>query len=254
MATIAIVDNDRFTRRALRGLLEDSGLCDVLWDRSDGLVAEQLVMRPESRPDLLLLDMSLGDVSGVEVCRAIRRRSAGVRILGITAFPPRLYAPDLASAGAQGLVTKDVDEELLAGVRAVLDNRTYCPSVPSIRFDTASAAFRRLNGVADGVSDGAVSGGREIGQEGGQGHGSGAGPDCGVPSTAATSILTDRETALLEGYARTGSYKAIARELGVTDSTARNTMTRIKRKLGVSSTAAAILAWRDLNAWMDGPR
>ena len=234
MATIAIVDNDRFTRRALRGLLEDSGLCDVLWDRSDGLVAEQLALRPESRPDLLLLDMSLGDVSGVQVCRAIRRRSAGVRILGITAFPPRLYAPDLASAGAQGLVTKDVDEELLAGVRAVLDNRTYCPSVPGVRFDTASAAFRRLNGVANGVSEG--------------------GRDDTVPSTAAASILTDREAALLEGYARTGSYKAIARELGVTDSTARNTMTRIKRKLGVPSTAAAILAWRDINAWTGGPR
>lgn len=211
--TVAIVDNDRFTRRALRDLIEQDGRYRILWDRASGQAAIELTRATETRPDILLLDMSLGDTTGIHVCQVIRHDLANIRILGITAFPPQTYAADLARAGAQGLVTKDADAELMAGIRAVLGGSTYCPAVPSVTFSTAIDAFHaaQMNMNGDPYA------------------------------------LTSREAALLESYAHTNSYKITARELNITESTARNTMVRIKHKLGVISTAEAIIAWREHN-------
>lgn len=216
--TVAIVDNDRFTRQALRQIIEQDGHYPVIWDRSDADVAQRLVLQPDTRPDVLLLDMSLTDTTGVEVCRAIRRKLADIRILGITAFPPSQYAADLAAAGAQGLVTKDANAELLAGIRAVAANQTYCPAVPTVRFRTPAEAFRAAH---DNTAANASAG------------------------TSTDSRLTEREEAVLRSYARTGSYKATAKSLGMSDSTARNTMAHAKAKLGAVSTAAAIIAWQE---------
>ncbi|OZG64662.1 DNA-binding response regulator [Bifidobacterium hapali] len=214
--TVAIVDNDRFTRQALKQIIEQDGRYSVIWDRSDADVAQRLVMQPQTRPDVLLLDMSLTDTTGVDVCRAIRSKLSDIRILGITAFPPSQYAADLAAAGAQGLVTKDANAELLAGIRAVADNQTYCPTMPSVRFRTPIDAFRMVNDFATSSN---------------------------ANTDAAT--LSEREQAVLRSYARTGSYKITAKALGISDSTARNTMAHAKAKLGAASTAAAIIAWQE---------
>ncbi|OZG69174.1 response regulator transcription factor [Bifidobacterium eulemuris] len=208
--TVAIVDNDRFTRRAIRQVLEDGGF-SVVWDRASGLAAEHLVMQTQTRPDVLLLDMSLDEQSGVEVCRSIRRSIADIRILGITAFPPDIYAGSLAQAGAQGLVTKESDRQLLSAIHALLDGGTYCPQVPSVTFSTATKAFTAQQKTR--AKD--------------------------------ESPLTDRERAVLESYERTGSYKITASQLGISDSTARNIMHHAKRRLGATSTAAAIVAWHE---------
>lgn len=215
--TVAIVDNDRFTRQALKQIIEQDGRYSVIWDRSDADVAQRLVMQPQTRPDVLLLDMSLTDTTGVDVCRAIRSKLSDIRILGITAFPPSQYAADLAAAGAQGLVTKDANAELLAGIRTVADNQTYCPTMPSVQFRTPIDAFHM-------VSDFAATNGNT--------------------NTDAVA-LSEREQAVLRSYARTGSYKITAKALGISDSTARNTMAHAKAKLGAVSTAAAIIAWQE---------
>lgn len=252
--TVAIVDNDRFTRMAMRRLLIEDGRLDILWDRSGGLVAEHLVMVRESRPDVLLLDMSLGETAGVEVCRAIRSRVADLRILGITAFPPDMYAADLAAAGAQGLVTKENDREVLAGIHTLLNGGVYCPSVPDVVFHTAMEAFRLLH---DGSGAAGGDGGARERFEGAPPHGSVPVPSVGGPSPAGGrtgesrhgapagrgSALSAREREVLASYACTGSYKITARALGVSESTARNIMAHVRRKLGVTNTATAIVAW-----------
>lgn len=212
--TVAIVDNDRLTRKALRQIVEEDAHCTVLWDRASGIVAQHLVLQPQTRPDILLLDMSLTDTTGVEVCRTIRTQLSDIRILGITAFPISRYAAELSQAGAQGLVTKDADAELIAGLKAVANNQTYCPSMPSVRFRKSSDAFLSLRSPSRTI--------------------------------AADAPLTERERSVLRGYARTGSYKMTAKELGITDSTARNTMARAKAKLGAVSIASAIIIWQRL--------
>lgn len=237
--TVAIVDNDRLTRLALCHIIENDGRWRVIWDRSNERTALLLTLQKATQPDILLLDMSLTYTNGVEVCRAIRRRTARTSILGITAFPLSQYAADLAAAGAQGLITKDSDTELLFGLSAIADGRTYCPDVPSAHFSTAPEAHQRLinekpHGIPMQSRDLRNASDRCI-------------DAVESPSTASSpgiTPLTQRERAVLQSYVRTASYKITAKELGISDSTARNLMAHAKAKLGAIGTAAAIIAWQ----------
>lgn len=216
---VAIVDNDRFTRLALADVVAQGGH-EVIWTRGSGLIAPDLVAAPETKPDVLLLDMSLGTTTGPQVCRAIRRRMADVAVLGVTAFPPSQYAAELAAAGAQGLVTKDTEREVLAGIAALAHGGTYCPDVPGVRFLPPVAAWKAVNGL-----------GTEMEHRNGAADG--------------RARLTEREEALMRVYEADGSLKTAAKVLGMGQSTARNTMANIRRKLGVTGTAQALVAWHE---------
>ena len=229
--TVGIVDNDRFARRELRRLIESDRRHLVVWDRSDAMAGVELCVHADTRPDILLLDMSLGETDGVNVCRRIRRTVADMRILGITAFPPRLYARDLASAGAQGLIGKDDDAQLWAALRVLAANGTYCPDDPDAGFLPPTKAFLRMTAAESGTPEPRAS--------------DASGNARTTPVASSGAVLTPHETDVLSRYAETGSYRHVARELGIGESTARNIMAQIRRKLGTVTTMETVVAWRE---------
>ncbi|WP_043166382.1 response regulator [Bifidobacterium callitrichos] len=117
--SIAIVDNDTRSLESLRQLLSDRlPSARIAWMTTSG--KEALTMIGEHTPSLLLLDMSLEDIQGPSICRRIRRESSAFPVLAMTSFSLKLYAAKAKTAGAQGLVSKNVDEDLVQTVISVL--------------------------------------------------------------------------------------------------------------------------------------
>ena len=113
---VLIVDDHPAVRRGLRTFLELAGGLEVIGEAADGPTALELVA--EAGPDVVLLDIMLPGMDGVDVLHELRRREVPARVLVVTSFPDRLLAA--VRAGARGYLSKDVDPAaLVAAVRSV---------------------------------------------------------------------------------------------------------------------------------------
>lgn len=117
MASIMIADDSSYTRRTHRRILESDG--HVVHEAPSGMAAIEGYF--VHRPDLVLLDLTMEDISGLEVLARLREMEAGARVVVISADVQRSTAQIVADAGALRFLGKPVSPEtLLATVRDVL--------------------------------------------------------------------------------------------------------------------------------------
>ena len=117
MATIMIVDDSNYTRRTHRRILESDG--HVVVEASTGLAAIESFF--VHRPDLVLLDLTMEDMSGLDVLARLRELNAGARVVVISADVQRSTAQMVAESGALRFLGKPVtSERLLETVRDLL--------------------------------------------------------------------------------------------------------------------------------------
>jgi two-component system, NarL family, response regulator NreC len=117
-----LVDDHQIVRSGVRRLLEASGTIDVVGEASG--VREALDRARALRPDVVVLDLTLRDGSGLDVIADLRELGARVVILSMQDEP--VYARKAFELGAQGYVVKDAaDEELVAAIDIVLADRIY---------------------------------------------------------------------------------------------------------------------------------
>jgi DNA-binding NarL/FixJ family response regulator len=115
---VVIVDDHPAVRRGLRTFLELADGLEVTGEAADGPAALELIA--ESSPDVVLLDMVLPGMDGVEVLHEMRRRALPARVLVVTSFTDRSRLLPAVRAGARGYLSKDVDPQaLVAAVRSV---------------------------------------------------------------------------------------------------------------------------------------
>ncbi|XVV08567.1 response regulator [Actinoplanes sp. CA-131856] len=115
---VLIVDDHPAVRRGLRTFLELAGDLEVVGEAADGPTALDLIA--ETGPEVVLLDMVLPGMDGVEVLRELRRRDLPARVLVVTSFTDRARLVPAVRAGARGYLSKDVDPNaLVAAVRSV---------------------------------------------------------------------------------------------------------------------------------------
>ena len=103
--TLVVADDHPVFRAGIRDALEKGGKVEVVGEASDGSEALALVRR--QRPDVLLLDMNMPEVSGPEVAEALRDDPEAPRILALSAYNDSAYIHGLLDAGAAGYITKD---------------------------------------------------------------------------------------------------------------------------------------------------
>ncbi|WP_181281123.1 response regulator transcription factor [Bifidobacterium callitrichos] len=138
-ASIAIVDNDVLSLESMQRLLTNRlPLVRISWTATSGREALSLSLAGERVPSLLLLDMSLEGVQGTSVCRRIRKESSRFPILAMTSFSLNVYEAKAKSAGAQGLVSKNSEDNLVRGISLVLRDG----SLPG--FETRHIAHARI--------------------------------------------------------------------------------------------------------------
>ncbi|MEU3748198.1 MULTISPECIES: response regulator [Streptomyces] len=118
MTTVLIADDQPMQRLGFRMLLESQDDMTVVGEASNGTEAIRLVDR--HHPDVVLMDIRMPGLDGIEATRRIVATGARTRILIVTTFDLDEYAYEGLRAGASGFLVKDAQpEELLAGIRAV---------------------------------------------------------------------------------------------------------------------------------------
>ncbi|MFJ8133619.1 response regulator [Streptomyces hydrogenans] len=136
MTTVLIADDQPMQRFGFRMLLESQEDLTVVGEAANG--AEAVRQVAEHRPDVVLMDIRMPGLDGIEATRRIISAGARTRVLIITTFDLDEYAYDGLRAGASGFLVKDAQpEELLAGVRAVAaGDAVVAPSLTRRLLDT----------------------------------------------------------------------------------------------------------------------
>ena len=200
---VLIVDDHAVLRQALRMLLENQPEVEVVGDASNG--REALEACEKSHPDVVLMDMVMPGLNGLEATRQIRRRAPKAKVLILTGYMEDEQILAALRAGASGYLLKTMEGEALS--RAI------------------HRAVRGEPVVADEMTGKLVEVYRQA-----------ATPVAPTAASAPQSgALSPRETDILRGIARGDSNKVIARDLGIAETTVKIHVQHILRKLGVSS-------------------
>ncbi len=209
---ILIVDDHTVVRDGLRALISAEPGMEVIGDASDG--AEAVDLAAELKPDVILLDLVMPRMDGVEATRLIRQANPGARILVLTSFAEDHQVFSAVKAGAIGYLMKDTSsEELLQAIRNTYTNQPVMQ--PKIALKLMGEI--QSSGGGDGEND-----------------------------------LTVREVEILQNVALGKTNQEIADELFLSERTVRTHITNILAKLGLTNrTQAALFALRSGIAHMD---
>ena len=124
MTTLVIADDHTGVRRGIRALLEDEPDFAVVGEASNGVEAIRLV--DMLSPDILLLDMILGDITGIEVTRHVRNESSKTDVVIFSMYDNQSYVLGALQAGAKGyILKKSPPDELLRAIRVVSAGGQY---------------------------------------------------------------------------------------------------------------------------------
>lgn len=196
---LMLADDHRMFREALRIPLTAEADMEVVAEASTG--AEALTGVATVLPDVLLLDIALPDIKGVEVARRITRNFPGVRIIALSGYSDRLFVEEMLKAGAQAYVLKSSGaDELIAAIRCVMGGHSFLSP------ELTSAMVRSV-------------------QSG------------DTPSNPPLSVLGRREREVLCLLADGHRSARIATEMGITTATVDVHRRNIKRKLQLHTTA-----------------
>lgn len=121
---VLLVDEHAMLREALRTILERAGDIVAVAEADDGATA--LALARELEPDVVVMDIGLVGMSGIEATRRMIAENPGIKVLALSTFSDRRMVVQMLEAGARGYVVKTAgSEELLRGIRAVARGETY---------------------------------------------------------------------------------------------------------------------------------
>jgi len=121
---IIIADDHRLFRQGLKSLLEARSDLEVVGEAADGL--QLLDLLNQSPPDIILLDISMPNLRGIEAIHEIKRAHPSMKILILTMHKDKQYLEQALSAGARGyLLKEDADTELFSAIEKIRRGRIY---------------------------------------------------------------------------------------------------------------------------------
>jgi DNA-binding NarL/FixJ family response regulator len=205
---VLIVDDHAVFLEGLKTILnlETSGDIRVVGTASNG--TEALELEKQLEPDVVLLDIKMPGMDGVEVARVLRSRRREIKIIMLTTFDDRELIAGALDAGADGYLLKDVDsEQILQAVRSAARGNVLISGDLAQRLTNARAAPRATTSTDDVVPE----------------------------------DLTHRELQILLRLARGMKNREIGEALDISEKTVRNYITRIYDVLGVDSRTKAVI-------------
>ncbi|MFB6555749.1 response regulator [Streptomyces sp. NPDC056405] len=210
MTTVLIADDQPLQRFGFRMLLESQDDMTVVGEAANG--AEAARMTAELRPDVVLMDVRMPGLDGIEATRRIVAAGSRTRVLILTTFDLDEYAYSGLRAGASGFLVKDAQpEELLSGIRAVATGDAVV--APSLTRRLLDAYVHHLPAAPQPDDS----------------------PD---PRLAA---LTDRETEILRVIGHGWTNTEIAERLHLAESTVKTHVGRILAKTGSRDRVQAVI-------------
>ncbi|MFC7819879.1 MULTISPECIES: response regulator [unclassified Streptomyces] len=211
MTTVLIADDQPLQRFGFRMLLESQDDMTVVGEAANG--AEAARMAAELHPDVVLMDVRMPGLDGIEATRRIVASGGRTRILILTTFDLDEYAYAGLRAGASGFLVKDAQpEELLSGIRAVASGDAVV--APSLTRRLLDAYVHHLPAPAADTPDS---------------------PD------ARLAALTDRESEILRVLGLGWTNTEIAERLHLAESTVKTHVGRILAKTGSRDRVQAVI-------------
>jgi DNA-binding NarL/FixJ family response regulator len=149
MIRVAIADDQALVRGGFRVLVETAPDMEVVGEASDGAQAVELVAR--TLPDVVLMDVRMPVMNGLEATRQIAREHGNVRVLVLTTFNVDEYVYEALRAGASGFLLKDaMPDELLAGIRIVASGEALlAPRATRLLVEHFTKQARRVPAAPD---------------------------------------------------------------------------------------------------------
>jgi DNA-binding NarL/FixJ family response regulator len=204
LPTVLLVDDHAVVREGYRRLLEQDATLKVVGEAATS--ADALRKNDELQPDVIVLDIALPGVSGIETLRRMLARRPSARVLMFSMYQDKIFAERAFEAGALGYLSKaSAPEHLIEAVRTVLMGRRYLsPDMQQARTSDSS------------------------------------------PVSAGLSSLSGRELEILRLLTQGYGVGEIGEWLGVSAKTVANHQSSIRQKLGVSNALQLLLAARQL--------
>jgi len=216
MTTVLIVDDQPLQRLGFRMLLDSNPGTEVVGEAAHG--AEAVRKAAELRPDVVLMDVRMPGMDGIEATRRIIANGGRTRILILTTFDLDEYAHAALRAGASGFLLKDaLPQELLAGIRAVATgDAVIAPALTRRLLDTYAHQL--------------------------PGHPSDRGP----ADDPRVRSLTDREREILIAIGHGWTNSEIGERLVLSQSTVKTHVGRVLAKIGARDRIQAVIIAYDL--------
>lgn len=201
---VLLADDHGIVRRGLRSLLEEAGL-SVVAEAADGLEAVRLC--EEHRPDLLIVDIGMPKLSGIEVAARAQKIDRPPSVIILSMHADESYIIRALAAGARAYLLKDAtDEDLLPAVRAVAAGKPFfSPAVTAVLIEDYVRTLQKR-----GLTD-------------------------------SHHLLTDREKEVLHLLAEGRSNKEVATLLDLGLSTVETHRANLMQKLNLHNTAEIVL-------------
>lgn len=124
MVKILLADDHKIIRDGLRSLINNQSGMEVVAEADNGRNAVKLTRK--LKPDLIIMDISMPDLNGIEATRQIIAESHGIKIIALSMHVDKRFVVEMFNAGVSGYLLKDCAfEELSGAIRAVTSNQTY---------------------------------------------------------------------------------------------------------------------------------
>jgi two-component system invasion response regulator UvrY len=197
---VMLVDDHAVVRFGFRMLLDATEDIRVVAEAESAEIAYQLI--PTTKPDVIVMDISLGGTMGVEATRRIVARDKMARVLGLSSHEDPSYVRYMLKAGALGYLSKrSAPDELMHAIRQVAEGRMYIDSQLSQRM-----ALEEFNGEKSPIE-----------------------------------VLSEREFGVFIQLAKGSSVNQIAEMLNISPRTVGTHLYNVKQKLGVANQAELAL-------------
>jgi two-component system response regulator NreC len=197
---IVLADDHRLMREGLKTLIAGESDLEVVGEAEDGRTAVSLALDLE--PDLVIMDVAMPGLNGIEATRQILKQVPKVRIIALSMHSDRRFVGEMLKVGASGYLLKDgAFDELVRAIRAVLGGQTYLnPRVASIVIEHHVRRPR-------------------------------------AETSSVWSVLTSREREVLQLLSEGKTSKQIAAQLHISAKTVESHRRQITDKLGLRSVA-----------------
>lgn len=152
MIKVLLADDHKLIRAGIKALLEDINDIQVVAEASNGVEAISAFVK--HKPDVVILDISMPVMDGLEACKQLKKIDNGVKILILSVYTEKQYAPRVLMAGALGYINKQASQdELYAAVQCIANGQFYIAE-DSKDIILASLLHRKGNGeLLDTLSD-----------------------------------------------------------------------------------------------------